>query len=158
VARLARRAAYLLAVAVGVLLVIFWRHGPAGDAGLQHWLAVHTGTNYCAPGMGAGALRTCKAYGYWSGFGSVIPWSVGILGVVITAFLSWMHHVNCHATGCWRKGRFPVAGGAYKICLRCHNQMHGRDDSAPVTIGHIREHHERHEAAQAGRREEARGG
>jgi hypothetical protein len=123
-----------------VLLALFWRHGVQGDAGVQHWLAVHTGTDYCPPLKGE-ALRTCKSYGYWSGFGSVIPWSMAILGTAAGFAVGWLHQVNCHTTGCWRKGRFPMADGHYKVCKRCHNRVLGRADSAVVTIEHIREAH-----------------
>lgn len=103
-----------IAVAAGVVLVIiFWRHGPQGDAGLQHWLAVHTGT-LNEPG---------PYYGFWSGFGSDIG-EISIVGGMVTIVLGLLHKTNCHHAGCWRIGRHHVDGTPW--CNRHHEDARQR--------------------------------
>lgn len=65
---------------------------------LAHWFGVGSTTN--------------TAYSFWSGSGSCLTY-LGILGTAL-------HHVNCHAKGCYRVGRHLVAGTPYKVCRRHH--------------------------------------
>lgn len=82
-----------------VLLAVFWR------SGVQHWLAVHTGSSNTA---GAPAN-----YNFWSGFGSDVQ-ELTMLGLVAGMW----HHVNCHQASCWRIGRHKVDGTPF--CNRHH--------------------------------------
>ena len=91
----------------------FWAHG------LQHWLAVHTGTDN-EPG---------DYYGAFSGWVSDLG-EVALLGAI---FGAW-HRVNCHAKGCWRIGRQHVSGTTYVTCRKHH------PDGKP-TAEHIAEKH-----------------
>ena len=91
------------ALAAVACVVVFWRHGAQGDAGLQHWLAVHTGTLNEPGGY----------YGFWSGFGSDLG-EVTLLAAVLGVY----HRHNCHTKGCWRIGRHVVAGTPW--CNRHH--------------------------------------
>lgn len=90
-----------LPVAVLVLAAVFWRFG------LQHWLAVHTGS-VNMPG-------SPPNYDFWSGAGSDLT-EVTLLGAVA----GWWHKVNCHQEGCWRIGRHLVDGTPY--CNTHHQQ------------------------------------
>ena len=70
----------LFAVLAGLCLAAgFWWDAGHGQA----WLASHTGTDYCV-NIPARYLQVCKSYGFWSGFGSVIPWSLFSLGGIFT--------------------------------------------------------------------------
>ena len=118
-----RKMTLSLAIFAGVCLVMAWwwnwAHG-------QTWLAVHTGTDYC-PALPPGqALTTCRSYGFWSGFGSVIPWSLFSLGGIFTALAVGLRHMNCHEPGCWRMGKFPLAGGEFKVCGRHNPDFEGK--------------------------------
>jgi hypothetical protein len=92
------------AVAAVACVVLFWRHGAQGGAGLQHWLAIHTGTLNESEGY----------YGFWSGFGSDLG-EVALLGAIGGL---WHKH-NCHTKGCWRIGRHVVTGTPW--CNRHHD-------------------------------------
>lgn len=106
--------------------------------GGQTWLAVHTGTDYCV-NVPHSLITVCRAYGWWSGFGSVFPWvligSGGVIGVLI---LHW-RHVNCHKPGCWRVGKYPLAGGEFKVCGLHQPDWKGKHPPE----GHIKDAHER---------------
>jgi hypothetical protein len=54
-------------------------------------------------------------YGFWSGLGSDLG-ELAIVGGLISLYL---RH-NCHAKGCWRIGRHPVAGTPYIVCRKHH--------------------------------------
>jgi len=76
-------------------------------------------------------------YGWWSGFGSVFPWSVNT--VVAFWILIW-HHMrknNCHMHGCWRIGTLPVGDPPYMVCKKHHFQATGHK----VTLEHLKFHH-----------------
>jgi hypothetical protein len=106
----------LLGFAVFCLLFAGWWDW--GDG--QTWLAVHTGTDYCAAMPPGRALTTCRSYGFWSGFGSVIPWSLFSMGGIFAGLAVGLRHMNCHEPRCWRLGKFPLAGGEFKVCGK-HN-------------------------------------
>lgn len=75
-------------------------------------------------------------YGYWSGFGSVFPWS---LDTVVALWVIIYHHVkanNCHVHRCWHVGSLPA--GQYKVCKRHHEEIVGEKP----TVESIRRHHE----------------
>lgn len=60
-------------------------------------------------------------YAYFSGFGA---WLSSTLGLS-TIFLTLWHTLNCHVGGCLLIGRYPVAGGDYKVCRKHHREITG---------------------------------
>ena len=114
-----------LAVTAIAFVVLYWRHGPQGDAGIQHWLALHTGT-VNEPG---------PYYGFWSGFGSDLS-EAALIGAVGGALAGLLHKHNCHERGCWRIGRHQVEGSPW--CNRHHQSARERAeqtrrDADPLT-------------------------
>ena len=99
----------VLAVVVGT--------GAWWDTGGQHWFAYQTGV-YCG--------STGQRYCYWSGFGSVLPWALFTMGGVFAGVLLFFRHVNCHTPGCPRVGRYPMAGGEFKVCGHHHPGWEGK--------------------------------
>lgn len=87
--------------------------------------------------FGVGSSANGWTYSFWSGFGSCLAY-FGAIG------MAW-RHLNCHAKGCWRLGRHPIAGGKYKVCHRHHPDITSR--SMPVDELHAM--HADHLAAQA---------
>lgn len=77
---------------------------------LQHWLAIHTGTDNESAGY----------YGFWSGFGS----DIGEVTLLV-AVVSYARSINCHEPHCWRMGKHTTVDG-HKLC-RTHIVM-GKDD------------------------------
>jgi hypothetical protein len=130
---MSRTQAALFAVWVVVIAVLIWWFALGG----QHWLATQTGTNYCLP-HSAVAQRYC----YWSGFGSVFPWVLLGLGGIFTGLIVHWRHINCHTPGCWRVGRYPAAGGDFKLCGHCHPDWKGKHPS----LEHILARHETHKS------------
>ena len=110
----------LVVAAVVVALIVFY-----GD--WQPWVAVHTGS---AGGQEAGGY-----YAYWSGFGGVFPWSVGIIAGVVTYAYQYGKRVNCHTHGCLRIGSYPV--DTYRVCKKHHFEVKGTHP----TIGHLQDVH-----------------
>lgn len=58
-------------------------------------------------------------YAFWSGAGSDLAY----LGV----FWALWRHTNCHQPRCWRVGRLPVQGTAYRVCRHHHPNPPGKD-------------------------------
>ena len=116
----------LLGVAVGLIIVVLIQFYPVW----QHWIAYETGSS--------NTQGTAHDYNYWSGFGSVFPWSMGTLGSLIT--LIWVHtkKANCHTHKCLRIGSYPV--GDYKVCKKHHLEVTGTHP----TVEHIQHHYVRH--------------
>lgn len=96
----------------------------------QHWIATHTGS-YNTPG-------TPPGYNYWSAFGSVFPWSMGLIAAVLQHSYLIARKNNCHTHGCWRVGSLPV--GDYRVCRKHHLEVTGKHP----TISHLRAHHQLH--------------
>jgi hypothetical protein len=100
----------------------------------QPWLAIHTGS--------ASGQESNGYYAYWSGFGSVFPWE---LGLFVTAWAWIITHYrlnNCHVEKCPWIGKYPVAGGHYKVCRRHHPEAHVRQKR--VSFEHIQHTHALH--------------
>lgn len=89
-----KRAASWLPVAVLAVAAISWRFG------LQHWLAVHTGS--------VNTSGSPRNYNFFSGAGSDLS-EITILGFAA----GWWHKVNCHQDGCFRIGRHVVDGSPW---------------------------------------------
>lgn len=92
-----------------------WEHGFAHDIGID--------------------TQASQEYAFFSGFGTWLLAVIGYSGVIATVTRS----LNCHAPGCPRLGRFPVAGGMYKVCHRHHPEEHVRDKT--LTLQHIHDAH-----------------
>jgi hypothetical protein len=100
----------------------------------QPWMAAHTGS--------AGGQEAGGEYAYWSGFGSVIPWELGIFISVWVWIITHYRMVNCHVDHCPRLGRYVAAGGHFKVCRRHHPEAHVRNGQ--VTFEHIQWAHAMH--------------
>jgi hypothetical protein len=57
------------------------------------------------------------------------------------------HRVSCHRDGCARIGRFPVAGGLYKVCRKDHPDPAVRGGLQPHHLLAAHEAHLRHRDA-----------
>jgi hypothetical protein len=126
---------HIIYVAVGLAIValatvwfIYW-HG-------QGFLAVQTGTRCGSTGV---------QYCYWSGFGSVFPWVLLGSGGVLAVLYLHARHINCHQPGCWRVGRFNLAGGEFRVCGKHHPGWEGKHP----TRAHLLARHHEHEARSA---------
>ncbi len=102
----------------------FWWDAGHGQA----WLAIHTGTGYCV-NIPARYQQACTAYSFWSGFGSVVPWSLFSMGGIFAGLAVGLKKVNCHEPGCLRIGRYPDAGGAFHYCGAHHPGWDGKNPS-----------------------------
>jgi hypothetical protein len=82
---------------------------------LQHWLAIHTGTEN-EPGV---------YYGFFSGFGSDLG-EITLVGAALTVYKRY----SCHTWWCPRPGQHDFTdaetGITYKLCKRCHPQHPGK--------------------------------
>lgn len=118
-----RRLTWLGLAAVFVAAVaLWWAHG------LQSWLAIKTGTRCGSTG---------EPYCYWSGFGSVWPWSLFVFGPLITAgLLIWRHHTCQYRWWCWRRPVHPLEG--HEHILLC---SHHHPDHEPISVDKAIEHH-----------------
>lgn len=74
---------------------------------------LHPGWAGYAIGVHPYPAGTPWTYQLWSGF---VP-SLAIASLLsgVAAHLRMMH---CHVHGCWRLGRFEMAGGQFKVCNR----------------------------------------
>lgn len=109
-----------------VLLIAFYHD-------YQPWLSLTTGSRNNG--------STPPNYNYWSGFGSVFPWSMGIIGAILTHTYISARARNCHVDRCWRIASHPVAKGEFTTCKRHHRQITGHPDK--LTVEHLRRHHEK---------------
>lgn len=117
-----RRAGIVLAI-LGVPFLIVW-HEP-----IWWWIEVHTGTVH----------ESGPFYGFFSGFGSDLGEYAILTAVGHGVYLHWQA-INCHNPGCWRVGKYPIAGGQYKVCARCHPD--GKPERHHILAAH-RAHQER---------------
>lgn len=120
---LALTAAVLACIAGTAALVAYYRYW-------QSWASYETGSRNTA--------GTPPNYNYWSGFGSVFPWGMGILTGMWTRVYQNARSRNCHTHGCWRLGSYPV--GDYTVCKRHHREVTG----AKVDVAHLKVHHHLH--------------
>jgi hypothetical protein len=65
--------------------------------------------------------QTSDNYCFWSGVGPCLVTLTLGSGVLVTIW----RHLNCHADRCPKLGRFPVAGGRFKVCRRHHGEVTG---------------------------------
>jgi hypothetical protein len=126
-----RRLWIVIAIGLVALAIIWW----FTDG--QHWLAIQTGT---CPTRGDCNTGAGPHYEYWSGFGSVFPWSLLTLGGIASIFVAQIRHLNCHEHGCPRIGRFSVAGGEFKYCGKHHPDWKGKHPTRDHILARIEEH------------------
>lgn len=105
------------AIAAVAILIALWR------LPIQHWLAIHTGTDNESAGF----------YGFWSGFGS----DIGEATIVVGIIGAYRHH-NCHVKGCLFLGQ-KVEGTSYLACPRHHPAHKG--SKRGVSVDTIHEEH-----------------
>lgn len=113
----------VLAVLTAVSVALAYSYGS-----WQPWLAVHTGS---ASGQESGG-----AYAYWSGFGSVFPWGMGILATLLVLIYHNLVKHNCHAKGCVRIGRYHVAGTPYVTCRKHHPAIEDNPTAQDIALAH----------------------
>lgn len=94
---------------------------------LQHWLAIHTGTdNEAGP-----------YYGFLSGTGSDLG-EVTLVGGMLAIYRKH----NCHSRWCWRFGHHDftdeATGLTFRLCRKCHPAHPGRR----LTRGHFARIHQ----------------
>ena len=130
---------WVAAAVTACALIGFWWDAGHG----QTWVAVHTGTDYCASLPPGQALTTCRSYGFWSGFGSVIPWSLFSMGGIFAGLVMGLRHVNCHEPGCWRMGKYPLAGGEFKVCGKHNPDFEGKHPRKGQIAARHREYQEK---------------
>lgn len=75
---------------------------------LQHWLAVHSGTDN-EPG---------DYYGFWSGFAGDLGLFAAAIAFTAHAVISYRHK-TCEVHRCWRLARHATAAG-HHTCRRHH--------------------------------------
>lgn len=62
---------------------------------------------------------------------------------VLAGIATWVRSMNCQHHGCWRVGRYLVAGGHYKVCRKHHPEEHVR--RGRITMDHIVAAHRAHQ-------------
>ena len=71
------------------------------------------------------------AYGFWSGFGSVV-----LPGIPPTGVLYWKH--RCHEPWCWKIGRYTVheiVDGGEHVWQKCRKHHPQNTQPGPVPVG-----------------------
>jgi len=101
-------------IIVAVALVVTWWH-----VAIAGWMVVHFGID-----PGPWNL-------YWGGFGSVMPWSLGIFAGIIGLY----RHHNCHVKGCPRLGK-AVDGTPYLACPKHHPEHEGKNRAVSLETIH----------------------
>jgi hypothetical protein len=121
------RTLYVLLVVGLVCLAVWWR--PV-IVHVSQW----TGTSD----------EASRGYAYWSGFGSVFPWSLAILASIVGFYRI---HLECHSDKCFWPGsnEYDVDGVKYKLCRRCHPKI---DHTNRLRRHHFHEHHQAQQQPQ----------
>lgn len=111
---------YAAAAVVAIVLICWglWYHG------MDHGIGIDT--------------QTSLEYAYFSGFGAWLSSTLGLSSIVAAVVL----HLNCHAPQCPRVGRYPIAGGQYKVCRRHHPDPEIREGRA--ILAHMHHKHREH--------------
>jgi hypothetical protein len=124
-----------------LLAVLCVAMGTWWDAGGgQTWMAVHSGTDYCV-NIPPAYLTVCRAYGFWSAFGSVIPWALFSMGGIFAGLAVGLRKINCHERGCPRIGRYADAGGMFHYCGTHHPGWEGKHPSREHRLDMHHAHH-----------------
>jgi hypothetical protein len=77
-------------------------------------------------------------YAFFSGFGAWLSSTIGLSAIIVTLW----SHLDCHVDPCARIGRFRVAGGAYRVCRKHHDEITGHH--GPLSVRSLREKHRLH--------------
>lgn len=60
-------------------------------------------------------------YGFWSGFaGASRVFEYAVIGLLV-----YWHHTCHHSASCLRLGKYPAAGGLFKLCHKHHPDLGG---------------------------------
>jgi hypothetical protein len=104
-------------------------------AAFARWLCHVTGCDYGLP------YGHFAWYNLYSGFGGSVP------DVMIPATcLAWWYHHTCHDSWkCLHWGRYPAAGGMFRLCRQHHPDLMGQRPHREL----IRQLHREHTARMA---------
>lgn len=79
-----------------------------------HWLSHVTGCDYGLP------YGHFAWYNLYSGFAASYPW------LILGGIPAWWYHNTCHdSLLCLRWGRYPAAGGTFRLCRFHHPDLEG---------------------------------
>lgn len=82
---------------------------------MLHWL-IHA---YLV--LTGAANEAGRSYGFWSGFGGTVLFSALIISP------GWYWQRSCHDSWkCLRWGKYPAAGGLFKLCHHHHPDLQGQ--------------------------------
>lgn len=99
---------------------------------LWHLLVHLAGIDYGLP------YGTWSFYNFWSGIGG------SFLMGAIAWFFMWYIHNTCHDSWrCLRFGRYPAAGGVFRLCRHHHPDLQGQRPRRELIHRMHREHLER---------------
>jgi hypothetical protein len=105
VKRAVRALAILAAVAAVCLLAGYWPHVR------DEWFVLNGNRN-----------ESGGWYGWWSGVGGSVPDLA-----IITGALAWyLHHTCGDHPSCLRWGKYPAAGGLFRLCHVHHPDLQGQ--------------------------------
>lgn len=77
-------------------------------------------------------------YNLISGIG---PMTLNALGMTTLVSGLWRAH-NCHAASCLRIGRYPIAGGQFRVCRKHHPHQQVRENGLTAeSLGEIHRHY-----------------
>lgn len=128
-----RRAILTLAIAAAVvvvlaLLIASWHP-------VQHWVAIHTGTENAGPD---------KFYNWWSGFGSDLGEATLIAAILGPIYVAARHH-NCATRGCWRLTTHtiedPDTHVKHNQCVKCHPGIPSEHSHHGIFRNHFTDEH-----------------
>jgi hypothetical protein len=118
-----KRSLGLLLIVAGIAAAVIWHEW------LHHWVFVILGSR-----NEAGAW-----YGFWSGFGGSVP----DISIIAGALVWYLNH-TCHDhPGCLRWGKYPAAGGLFRLCHVHHPDLQGKRPHRELIHRLHREHAER---------------
>lgn len=87
-----------------LLAVAHHAYDPNPLAHFWYWVEIHTGA----------INESDSYYGWWSGFASDIGEVTLVTGGVLA-----LRHINCHESGCWRRGHVVPESGV-RACHKHH--------------------------------------
>lgn len=94
-----------------------------------YWLVHATGSDYGAP------YGHFVPYSFWSGVAGSF-----LVGVITFLLLWYLHHTCRDSWKCWRVGRYPAAGGTFRLCRHHHPDLRGQRPHRELIARLHREH------------------